>query len=138
MNNSSSIPTVGKNYNFYDGGKISDTRQYFAKCTEIIDVNEAKGTLIRTSYPYDTSRDDNNEYDETLYNVWRGNIEYSENMCINLYSNETDYFIRCEIPEYDDNDIWFVRGEDGRWWSLEIQSSWQCGLLDVDCEYKCS
>lgn len=133
MNNKSSIPTVGKCYNFYDGGKISDTRQYLAKCIEIIDVKEAEGALIRTNYPYDISRDDYDyEYDETLYNVWRGNIEYYEH----TFSNETDYFIRCEIPEYDDNDIWFVRGKDGRWWSLDIQSDWQCGLLDVDNEYK--
>ena len=43
---------------------------------------------------------------------------------------------------YDDNLIWFARDTSGGWFSMDIQSDWQSGRLDVDgklyehiCEY---
>ena len=49
-----------------------------------------------------------------------------------LYSEETDFFVECEIPGYDENTIWFVRTVQGGWFSIDVQSSWQHGSLDVD------
>ena len=47
---------------------------------------------------------------------------------------QTDYFIACSIPEFDDHIIWFVRKKDDGWFSMSIQSDWQGGYLDVDGE----
>ncbi|MFR6305656.1 MAG: hypothetical protein ACLUNR_02360 [Bacilli bacterium] len=44
----------------------------------------------------------------------------------------TDYFIGCYIPKYDNNLIWFARTKYGTWFSMDIQSNWQGGLLDVN------
>lgn len=33
---------------------------------------------------------------------------------------------------YDENIIWFVRTVQGGWFSIDVQSSWQSGSLDVD------
>ena len=33
---------------------------------------------------------------------------------------------------YDENIIWFVRTVQGGWFSIDVQSSWQHGSLDVD------
>ena len=33
---------------------------------------------------------------------------------------------------YDENIIWFVRTVQGGWFSIDVQSSWQYGSLDVD------
>ena len=33
---------------------------------------------------------------------------------------------------YDENIIWFVRTVQGGWFSIDVQSSWQSGYLDVD------
>ena len=33
---------------------------------------------------------------------------------------------------YDENTIWFVRTVQGGWFSIDVQSSWQYGSLDVD------
>ena len=49
-----------------------------------------------------------------------------------LYAEETDFFVECEIPGYDENTIWFVRTVQGGWFSIDVQSSWQSGYLDVD------
>ena len=51
-----------------------------------------------------------------------------------MYAEETDYFIGCAIPEYDDHIIWFVREKNGTWFSLNVQSWWQGGFLDVTGE----
>ena len=49
-----------------------------------------------------------------------------------LYARSTDFLIECSIPDYDEHNIWFVRTINGEWFSLEIQSFWQTGKLDVD------
>ena len=49
-----------------------------------------------------------------------------------LYAEKTDYFIKCEIKGYDDNDIWFARTIHDDWFSMDVASSWQSGYLDVN------
>jgi hypothetical protein len=48
-----------------------------------------------------------------------------------LYAEETDYFVKCSIPKYDENDIWFVRTINGGWFSLNTVNTWMAGRLDV-------
>ena len=52
--------------------------------------------------------------------------------CSWIWNGDTDYFIGCYIPEYDDHLIWFARTKYGTWFSMDIQSNWQGGLLDVN------
>jgi hypothetical protein len=52
--------------------------------------------------------------------------------CDWIFAPETDYFIEASCPVYDDNNLWFARTKDGGWFSMNIQSWWQSGELDVD------
>ena len=77
-----------------------------------------------------------------------GHIDFEENKSLSLldvhaeevkccdwiFADQTDYFIACSIPEFDDHIIWFVRKKDDGWFSMSIQSDWQGGYLDVDGE----
>ena len=138
------VPKVGECFTFYDDGKTSDSRIYDAKVIRVVPESEAENTLvdcwvseIEQLMPYplniiqksevDRHRQSEkfivlNAYDNTPGAPW-------------LYAEDTDYYIECEIPEYDDNTIWFVRDIHGRWFSMNIQSSWQAGLLDIEGNY---
>lgn len=105
------VPQVGDKYFFFDDGKITYSRMYQAKVVKVVPYNEATDFLK------------NHFKNEVLDHDW-------------LYAKETDYFIGCEIKDYDENIIWFVRTVDGGWFSMDIQSYWQGGRLDVsgECE----
>ena len=45
---------------------------------------------------------------------------------------ETDCFIEISVPEYDEYNLWAVRTKWGYFFTMDIQSSWQGGVLDVD------
>jgi len=100
------LPKKGRIYNFFDDGKIRTSRMYKAYVKKVIPFNKAnihlKIHLVNNSLRYDW--------------IWNG---------------YTDYFIGCYIPRYDDNIIWFARTKEGKWFSMDIQSWWQGGLLDV-------
>ena len=66
--------------------------------------------------------------DMSLEDIWEDEIR----QCDWLYSTETDYFIEASCPVYDDNNLWFARTKYGEWFSMDIQSWWQSGTLDVD------
>lgn len=137
------IPDVGKTYKFYDDGKIRPTRQYDATVLRLVSVKEAKKIEIHTS----------NET-KTLYEFWKGEVDDhimdedgvmyhvdSDGNLIEikageswLYAIDTDWFIECSIPGYDENTIWFVRTIYGEWFSIDIQNGWQSGKLDVTGE----
>jgi hypothetical protein len=118
------IPEVGKYYHFFDDGKISPGRHYICKCERIITVEEAKNIMIEVP----------NEYIDgvmdiiSLYEHWHDNATPNHDW---LYSEDTDYFIECSCPEYDENNLWFVRTKDDGWFSMDIQNFWQAGSLDV-------
>ena len=116
------IPTVGKEYHFFDDGKISNSRHYLAVVNEIITKEQAqKLTFTKTD-----SQD--KEYETTLYDIWRREvIEHDW-----LFAEDTDVFVKCDIPEYDKDPIYFVSTKDGGWFSMDVTSWWQCGRLDVD------
>lgn len=116
------IPTVGKEYHFFDDGKISNSRHYLAVVNEILTKEQAqKLTFTKTD-----SQD--KEYETTLYDIWKRDvIEHDW-----LYAEDTDVFVKCDIPEYDKDPIYFARTKDGGWFSMDVTSGWQAGRLDVD------
>lgn len=108
----------------------------------VINCKDAKEISFNLSI-YDK---DNNEtkVDKTLYEIWReevdshrqrdGFIVLSEGAKTTpgtpwLYAEETDYFVECSIPEYDENTVWFVRSVGGGWFSIDVQSLWMSGRL---------
>lgn len=101
------IPEVGKNYWFFDDGKITHSRLYQAKVLEVLDPDKVpdfvKEAIVQNREDAD----------------W-------------IFKDTTDKVIRCSIKDYDENDIWFIRTKEDGWFSLDIQSSWQGGCLDVD------
>ena len=130
------LPKVGNIYKFYDDGKLNLSRQYDAKVIRIIPKEEAKSIMFpvyccEDSYWDETTtvyRDEEPVGEKSLYDVWTEEVKYHDW----IFATDTDYFIECSIPKYDKYSIWFARMKDGNWFSMDIQSSWQCGKLDVD------
>ena len=121
------IPTVGEKLHFFDDGKVSDCRHYFAIVTHILSKDQIKQV-------YFDSKTICNVLDAApgsitnIIEAW----EYIKKEYTWLYAEDTDVFIGCSIPEYDDHIIWFVREKHGGWFSLDLHSNWQGGRLDVD------
>ena len=114
--NTKNIPKVGEFYHFFDDGKLSSSRHYICKCEKIIPFNEFKNIHFTS--------------ENSLYDIWESQInDYDW-----LYAKETDYAIICSCPKYDENDLYFVRTIDGGWFSIDIQSAWQSGRLDITSE----
>ena len=94
------VPEVGKEYHAFDDGKIKPSRLEIVKIVELI--------------PFDKA-------DEELLKEWKQNVEE----CYWLYALETDYFAKAE---YEDETSYFVRTEDGGWFSM----GWFGSRLDID------
>lgn len=119
------IPEIGKVYKFYDDGKARISRQYDALVLDVITKEEAKAKLIKCFDPelcVTSVRE--------LYDVWKDTAIYT----YWLFAKDTDRLIECDIPSYDANHIWFARTINGSWFSMNIQSFWQSGVLDVTNE----
>lgn len=101
------IPKKRQIYNFFDDGKCSPSRLYKAYIKKVIPFNKADIHL-------------------------KIHLVNSALNCSWIWNGDTDYFIGCYIPEYDDHLIWFARTKYGTWFSMDIQSNWQGGLLDVN------
>ena len=126
------IPKVGEKLHFFDDGKSGDSRHYFAIVTHILTSEQAKRIYIDSSAFCELN---NFEKDENLKSITLVDIHFYEvNNCDWLYAPETDYFVGCAIPEFDDHILWFVRTKDGYWFSMNVQSCWQGGFLDVTGE----
>lgn len=121
------IPEVGKFYHFFDDGKISPNRHYICKCERIITPEESKKIMVEVPNKYMDGVKDSVSLYEHWYNNEVPNYYW-------LIADETDYFIECSCPKYDDNNLWFVMSVDGGWFSMDIQNFWQGGRLDVDGE----
>ncbi len=133
------IPVIGKQYHFFDDGKIRESRHYIATVLEKITLEQAKDIYMNYQGT-DTS--------VSLYTIWREEIDSHrqgntfkvltsgsmEEGAPWLYAEETDYFIKCSIPVYDENDVWFVRTINGEWFSLNTVDTWMAGILDVSGE----
>lgn len=134
------IPKIGNSYHFFDDGKIKESRHYIATVLDVITPEQTKNIMF-------SRVDDEVSFEISLYEIWRNEIDdhrQSTNFKVIaagvsmevgapwLYAEETDYFIKCSIPEYDENDVWFVRTVNGGWFSLDTNSWWMSGELDVD------
>lgn len=127
-NNLKPIPEVGKEYHFWDDGKSSPSRHYICKCERIIPYKEAKNIVFELKdYPDPKNGEVFITYKANLYEIWKRQI----NQCYWLYAEDTDFFVEISCPVYDDNNLWAVRTKDGGWFTLDIQSSWQGGEIDV-------
>ncbi|MBQ3416062.1 MAG: hypothetical protein IJH39_12170 [Clostridia bacterium] len=122
------IPEIGKEYHFFDDGKISNSRHYIAKVIELIPIEEAKNIIISTPRDYNINTGQNLFVDMSLYDIWLDEKE----RCDWLYNDDTDYIIKANIPNYDDDPIYFVRTKDDGWFSMDVTNWWQGGRLDID------
>ena len=123
------IPEVGKFYHFFDDGKLSPGRHYICKVEQIVSESNANSIIIKDIPIWD---DNNKCYREnsTLTDCWLKEKERNNW----IYAPITDYFVEVSCPKYDKYNLWFVRTKDGGWYSLDIQSGWQGGRLDVTGE----
>lgn len=121
------LPIVGQEYHFWDDGKTSTSRHYICKCERIITLDEAKSIIV-TVPEWDYDKNENDFNDISLYEQWKIEV-YNHDW---LYAEDTDYFIECSCPKYDNDNLWFVRTKDGGWFSMDVQNSWQGGRLDID------
>ena len=87
------IPKKRQIYNFFDDGKCSPSRLYKAYIKKVIPFNKADIHL-------------------------KIHLVNSALNCSWIWNGDTDYFIGCYIPEYDDNLIWFARTKYGTWFSM--------------------
>ena len=115
------LPKVGKCYHFWDDGKTGLSRHYICKCESIVPFDDAKNIMLN-------AQGDDGPIDISLHDIWQDECDN----CDWLYAKETDYFVECSCPTYDEHNLWFARTKDGGWFSMNIQSFWQSGRLDVD------
>lgn len=134
------VPILGKEYYFFDDGKTSPSRCYKAK---VVGIYPYKSELIVDVFDYDLGKIIQKSIQEIHKNEVNAHRQ-GENFKVLvgdtttgapwLYSEKTDYFIKCEIKGYDENPIWFARTIHHGWFSMDVTSSWQSGTLDVDGE----
>jgi len=122
------LPVVGKDYHFFDDGKITHSRHYIAKILEVIPIEEAKNIIISTPRKYDYVTNQNVFIDMSLYDIW---VDEAKEIDW-IFANDTDYIIKSSIPKYDDDPIYFARTKDGGWFSMDVTNWWQGGRLDID------
>lgn len=118
------VPEEGKIYKFYDDGKVGSSRRYWAKVKKVLDIKDTNNILVSI---YDSEEEDK-WIKVTLYHIIQEEIRH----CEWLYAKEQKEVICCYIPAYDCNDIWVIRDKTGGWFSIDVQSCWQGGQLDVD------
>lgn len=127
------VPYVGEKLHFFDDGKVSDCRHYMAVVTHVLTPEQAKYMYV-DKRAFCESHSIEFDYNKklSLLDIHAEEVKNTDW----LFADQTDYFIACSIPEFDDHIIWFVRskGQDQGWFSMDIQSNWQGGRLDVDGE----
>lgn len=102
------VPELGKEYHIFDDGKIKPSRHYIAKVVNVISPEDA--------------------YEITgLYDAWKEQVKE----CDWLFARETDYFV-VATSDYDQNLLYFVRTEDGGWFSIDYPNVWMGARLDID------
>jgi len=96
---------LNKTYDYFDDGKIKESRRMSVKITEII--------------PFD-------EIDEKTLLIWKEEVEE----CDWLFAKQTDYFVKGDLELIDNKtkSIVFVRTLNVGWFSL----GWWGGRLDID------
>ena len=130
--NKARVPQVGEKLHFFDDGKVGDSRHYMAVVTHVLTPEQAKCVFVVDAISFSESHFIDFEENKSLSLL---DVHAEEVKCCDwIFADQTDYFIACSIPEFDNHIIWFVRKKDGGWFSMDIQSDWQGGYLDVDGE----
>lgn len=100
------IPKKRQIYNFFDDGKCSSSRLYKAYVKKVIPFNKAnihlKIHLVNSALDYDW--------------IWNG---------------DTDYFVGCYIPRYDNHLVWFTRTVNGEWGIIRCQQRYSIQFLTL-------
>jgi hypothetical protein len=131
--NKARVPQVGEKLHFFDDGKVSDSRHYMAIVTHVLTPEQAKRMYVdKRAFCESHSIEFDCNSKLSLLDIHAEEVKNTDW----LFADQTDYFIACSIPEFDDHIIWFVRTKDSHqsWFSMDIQSNWQGGYLDVDRE----
>lgn len=122
------LPVVGKEYHFFDDGKIRESRHYIAVVQEIIPIEDTNKIIISTPRDYNEEINQNIFINMSLLDIW-----IDEKLsCDWLYAPVTDYILKASIPEYDKDPIYFARTKDGGWFSMDATNWCQGGRLDID------
>ena len=91
------IIEVGKHYDYFDDGKISESRKYNVIIDKILTLKEIKKSQ------------------KDVLDMWKEET----NKCYWLYAKETDYFLQATLNLIDGFEtIYFVRTVDNGWFSL--------------------
>lgn len=98
------VPKVNEVYNYFDDGKIRESRLEQVEIKEIIPFSEI---------------------DKEILKLWKRELK----QCHWLYNLTTDYFIKSFLKETKVI-IYFVRCKKNGWFSL----GWYGGRLDIDGE----
>lgn len=137
------VPKIGDKHHFFDDGKKRESRHHIAEVLEVITPDEAKNVMLnRQEYSYES--DSFYQQQISLYDRWveevndhrqgerpwilTDKLHFKPNAPW-LYEETTDYFVKCSIPTYDEDDVWFVRTIEGGWFSIESTHDWMGGSL---------
>lgn len=140
------VPKVGDKHHFFDDGKMSESRHYIAEVVDVITLEEAKNiniTLVDGSDEpqvytlYELWEDEVNEHRQGEYPSILVDKEHTKPFAPWLYEETTDFLVKCSIPNYEEDFVWFARTIDGGWFSFNTTSTWMSGRLkpiDFDWE----
>lgn len=119
------LPEIGKYYHFFDDGKTSPSRHYIARVERIVPISDSPDILVPYMDPYLDELVPRSLWD--IWNIQKVDIDW-------VFSEKTDVLLEVSCPKYDQNNLWFAKTKDGGWFSMDIQSGWQGGRLDVTGE----
>lgn len=104
------IPVVGKQYNHYDDGKIRPSRHSVVKVTKVIPYNEVNDKL------------------KIL-------ISSEQEECDWLYAPKTDFVVFADTINQNDpltKEQIYIRTKNNGWFSINHETYFDCGRLDID------
>lgn len=104
------VPKVGEVIKFFDDGKSSSSRRYWATVLEVFPSWEIKFFYRK------------------LYRAWKRELKET----YWLYAKKTDYFIKAKVDQYSEYPCYFVRTKNGGWFSIDFPNWWMSGALDVE------
>ncbi len=124
MEKENNIPKPGTEYHFFDDGKTSPSRHYICRCERLATVEEAKNIMFGSDVI------SSEKETISLYELWEKAVSHY----YWVFAEVTDLFVEISCPGYDENNLWAARAKDGGWFTLDIQSFWQGGRVDVTGE----
>lgn len=118
------LPKVGEVYDFFDDGKRSLSRHFKATVKRIISVEEAKS--LKFNY---VGAEEWEPKEWSIYDIYKKEQEEYDWIFGGI---ETECFVECTIPDYDNDMIYFAQTKYDGWFSLNVTNPWQGGRLMLD------